>query len=142
MEEQRILKKAHIQFILAAAFTFGFITLLQFTPMPWFFLVLIAMHVGIALFIISKRSFRSIKLDVSRFYRTQYLLLLPYLLVMLYTFASRAGIIPVFEEAKSIFVLVYSACCMIVTICNYLCMKKNLESQLEENSGAAEITCN
>lgn len=101
--------------------------------MPWFFLVLIAMHGGIALFIISKRSFKKQELDVSRFYKTQYIMLVPYLLVMFYTFAAKAGIVPLFADEKTIITLIYSTFCAIVTVWNYLRMKKSLEQQSFEN---------
>lgn len=135
-ESPQATKRPLILFALAALFTFGFITLLQFAPMPWFFLVLVAMHGGIALFIISKRMFRSQDITVSRFYRTQYLLLIPYLLVMFYTFASKADLVPLFTDEKTIFVLFYSALCGFVTVWNYLRMKKYLEDRTFEDTPA------
>jgi len=129
-------KKPLILFALAALFTFGFITLLQFAPMPWFFVALLAMHGGIALFIISKRMFKSQELAVSQFYRTQYILLIPYLFVMFYTFASKAGIVPLFTTEKTAFVLIYSVLCGFITIWNYLRLKKSLENQSFQNTAS------
>lgn len=132
-------KRALALFILAALFTFGFITLLQFAPMPWFFLVLVAMHIGIALFIISKRSFKKFDLEVSQFYKTQYLLLLPYLLVMLYTFTSRAGLVPLLTDEKTAFVLFYSSLCALITIWNYIRLTKSLQHQVFEHGENAAV---
>lgn len=119
--------KALALFNLAAVLTFGFITALQFMPLPWFFLALVAMHGGIALFIVSKRAFKRQGFEVALFYRTQYLLLVPYVCVMAYTFAARAGIVALFAQEKAIAVLCYSAFCAGVTIWNYLRLKRSLE---------------
>ena len=124
-------KKPLRLFLIAAFVTFGFITALQFTPVPWFFLALIAMHGGIAMFIISKRTFKKLELDVKQFFRLQYTLLIPYLLVMVYTFTSRAGIIPMFTDAKTALVLLYSAFCFFATFWNYLRLKRSLTDQLD-----------
>lgn len=102
--------------------------------MPWLAVVLVAMHVGIALFIVSKRIFKNLGLDVKRFYNTQYVLLLPYLLVMFYTFAAKAGLLPLFASEKTTVVLVYSAVCVLVTVWNYLRMKSSLTQQMTSNN--------
>lgn len=119
-------------FALAALLTFGFITLLQFTPMPWFFGALIAMHCGIALFIISKRLFKNCTYIVARYYRFEYLLLVPYLLIMAYAFASKANIVPLFETEKSIVILAYTFTCLVLTIWNFQRMRKDVLNQQDE----------
>lgn len=118
-------------FALAALLTFGFITLLQFIAVPWFFLVLIAMHGGIALFIVSKRRFKKTGFSVSRYYKTQYIMLIPYLLIMFYAFATRAGIVPAYDDAKMAVTLAYSAFCAVLTVWNFLRMKKDLADQYD-----------
>jgi hypothetical protein len=127
-------------FITAAVVTFGFITLLQVLPMPWFIVALVVMHGGIALFIVSKRRFRKTGFEVSRFYTAQYLMLLPYVLIMLYAFATRAGIVPALTEVKVVVTLAYTVLCAIFTTVNCLRMKKELERQyiiIAENDAKA-----
>lgn len=121
-----------VLFALAALFTFGFITLLQFTPMPWFFGALVAMHAGIALFIVSKRLFKSCTYIVAQYYRFEYVLLVPYLLIMAYAFASKAGVVPLFETEKSIVTLAYTAFCLIMTLWNFTRMRKDVRCQQDE----------
>ena len=119
-------------FALAALLTFGFSTLLQFTPRPWFFGALIAMHCGIALFIISKRLFKNCTYIVARYYRFEYLLLVPYLLIMAYAFASKANIVPLFETEKSIVTLAYTFTGLVLTIWNFQRMRKDVLNQQDE----------
>ena len=119
-------------FALAALLTFGFITLLQFVPMPWFFGALIAMHCGIALFIVSKRLFKNCTYIVARYYRFEYLMLVPYLLIMAYAFASKAGIVALFETEKSIITIVYTIFCFIMTAWNFQRMRKDVLNQQDE----------
>lgn len=119
-------------FALGAALTFGFITLLQFAPMPWFFVALVAMHGGIALFIVSKRMFKRRSYIVARYYRLEYIMLLPYLPIMAYAFASKAGIVPVFDTEKSLFTIAYTLACFIVTLWNFQRMRKDILGQQAE----------
>ena len=118
-------------FVCAGFVTFSFITLLQFIPLPWFFIALVAMHGGIALFIISKRMFKKSGFAVSRYYKTQYLMLIPYLLIMLYVFASKAELIPYFEDLKIMITLGYSVVCVALTMWNYRRMKLDLAKQYQ-----------
>lgn len=118
-------------FAVAAILTFGCIVALQFTPLPWFFLVLVAMHAGIALFIISKKHFKKRGYFVSRYYRVQYLLLVPYLLLMFYSFAAKANLVPLSFEGHLIFVGSYTVFCVIVTVWNYIRMAYFLENSQE-----------
>ena len=69
-------------FIAAIAMTFSFIAVLQFVEVPWFFLVLLAMHGGVFLFIFSKKRFKAQGYDVARFYTLEYKLLALYLPVL------------------------------------------------------------
>lgn len=125
-------------FALAALFTFGFITLLQFTPMPWFFGALIAMHGGIVLFIVSKRLFKNCTYIVARYYRFEYIMLVPYLLIMAYVFASRAGVVPLFETEKSVVTIVYTVFCFAMTAWNFQRMRKDVLNQQSEMLASRE----
>lgn len=126
------LRTGLVLFIVAAVFTFGFITLLQFLEIPVFFVALVLMHVGIFTFIASKRVFKKAGYDVRNYYKTQYVLLIPYVVVMVYTFACRFGLLPMFEDAKTIFTLCYTGLCVLITIWNLLRMKRDLERQRYE----------
>jgi hypothetical protein len=76
-------KKKFALFILAQVVTFGFITLLQFQSpkenLVAFILVLLAMHGGIAVFIVSKRLFKKAGIELKKFYGREYYFLLWYL---------------------------------------------------------------
>src|SRR5699024_7000326 len=76
-------------FMAAAVLTFGCITIMQFLEKPWFFVALAAMHAGIALFVASKRTLRGGGFQLERFFKKEYAMLLPFLLIMLYSFASK-----------------------------------------------------
>lgn len=130
------LRKGLILFVVAALFTFGFITLLQFTPVPWFFLVLVLMHAGIFSFILSKRLLKNTGFNTRTYFRRQYLLLLPYVAIMLYTFACRFGLLVMFADAKMVFTVAFTAVCIVFTVWNFLSMKKDLNAQLEKNPQA------
>lgn len=121
-----------VLFALGALFTFGFITLLQFMPMPWFFIALVAMHCGIALFIISKRLFKRYSYIVARYYRLEYFMLIPYLMIMAYAFASKAGIVPLFETEKILVTTAYTIVCFIMTLWNFMRMRKDVLNQQTE----------
>lgn len=116
-------------FIIAAIVTFTCITMLQFIPTPWFFIALVAMHGGIALFIFSKRRFKKSGFTVSHFYKAQYSMLVPYLAIMLYAFVTKAGILPAFDDVKMTVTLAYTAFCIVMTTRNCIRMKKELERQ-------------
>lgn len=132
-ESKKNLDKGMLIFALASLLTFGFIMLLQFTPMPWFFLVLVLMHVGIFAFIVSKRLLRKTGFNTRSYFKRQYLLLLPYLAVMVYTFACRFGLLVMFAEGKMIFTIVYTVICLAFTVWNYMSMTKDFSFQLVQN---------
>lgn len=121
-----------VLFILAALLTFGFITVLQFIPMPWFFLALLLMHVGIFTFIASKRVLRKAGFNTRTFFRNQYLLLLPYVLIMIYTFACRFDLLVMYSDIKAIVTLAYTLFCLVFTIVNFIRMKNDFSFQLNE----------
>ena len=65
-------------FLTAAIVTFGCLTVMQFLEKPWFFVALVAMHAGIALFVVSKRVLRKQEFDLLRYFKKQYAMLLPF----------------------------------------------------------------
>ncbi len=107
-----------ILFISAVIITFSLIASLQFTPMPWFFLVLLCMHFGIFLFIFSKRRFRKNGLDVGKYYKREYLLLALYLPVLLAKILQSIGIISFDTKIKALIVLILTAVCLIISAVN------------------------
>ena len=116
-------------FFAASVVTFGCITVMQFLDKPWFFLALVAMHVGIALFVASKRLLRSQGFDLEGYFKTEYALLLPFLLIMLYTFASKAALLPPWGDAKASITLVYALMCFAVTFWNFRRMQRGARTQ-------------
>ena len=69
-------------FIVAIVLTFSCIAVLQFVEVPVFFLVLLAMHGGVFLFIFSKKRFRTQGYEVGGFYKLEYKLLALYLPIL------------------------------------------------------------
>ncbi|WP_080799099.1 hypothetical protein [Arabiibacter massiliensis] len=116
-------------FFAAAVVTFGCITAMQFLDKPWFFMALVAMHGGIALFVVSKRLLRGQGFDLTGYFKTEYALLLPFLLIMLYTFASKASLLPPWGDAKASITLVYALICFAVTFWNFRHMQRDARAQ-------------
>lgn len=121
-------------FMAAALVTFGCITVMQFLEKPWFFVALVAMHGGIALFVVSKRMLRSRGFQLTRYFKKEYLLLLPFLLIMFYSFASKAALVPPFGTAKGSIVFVYALVCFAVTFWNFRHMQR--EARIQEGDEA------
>lgn len=106
-------------FIAAIVTTFGLIAALQFAPLPWFFLVLIAMHGGVVLFIVSKKRFQKAGYDVKRFYSLEYKLLALYLPILVCNLLSAGfDILRLDETLKTVLILVITVFSLIVSAIN------------------------
>lgn len=105
-------------FIAAIVTTFGLIAALQFTPFPWFFLVLIAMHGGVVLFIVSKKRFQKAGYDVKRFYSLEYKLLALYLPILALKVLSSFGILQFDETIKTVLIFAVTVFSLIVSTVN------------------------
>lgn len=106
-------------FIAAIVTTFGLIAALQFAPLPWFFLVLIAMHGGVVLFIVSKKRFQKAGYDVKRFYSLEYKLLALYLPILACNLLSAGfDILRLDETLKTVLILVITVFSLIVSAIN------------------------
>lgn len=116
-------------FFTASVVTFGCITIMQFLDKPLFFAALVAMHGGIALFVASKRLLRVQGFDLMGYFKAEYALLLPFLLIMLYTFASNAGLLPPWGDAKASITFVYALICFAVTFWNFRHMQRDARAQ-------------
>ena len=117
-------------FALGAFFTFSFITLIQLVNPPLFFVFLVLMHVGIFFFILSRRGFKKQGIDVSKFFKIQYILLVPYLLVMVYKILTSVGVPPMFEEVKMVATLILTAIAIVISVINIMgLIKANREYQ-------------
>ncbi len=112
------MKKNFILFLAAVAITFSLIAVLQFTPMPWFFLVLLGMHGGIFLFIFSKRRFRKAGHQVGKFYKREYLLLACYLPILGAKILQSIGLISLDDSLKTVIVLVLTGLCLVLSAVN------------------------
>ena len=124
-------------FITAAIVTFGCITVMQFLEKPWFFVALAAMHGGIALFAISKRTLKRGGFNLMRHFKRECVLLLPFLLIMLYTFASYAGLVPPWGDAKAPITLVYALVCFAITFWSFRRMQHDVRAQAQSGNSDA-----
>ena len=115
-------------FIAAIALTFSCIAVLQFVEIPVFFLVLLAMHGGVFLFIFSKKRFKAQGYEVARFYSLEYKLLALYLPILALKVLSALGILRFDALLKTVLILAVTGLSMIVSVWNaaklYRCLKK------------------
>ena len=116
-------------FLTAAIVTFGCLTVMQFLEKPWFFVALVAMHAGIALFVVSKRVLRKQEFDLLRYFKSEYAMLLPFLLIMAYSLISKTGALPPFGSAKASITLVYALICFAVTFWTFRHMQADARAQ-------------
>jgi hypothetical protein len=121
------MKKCFCLFIAAIAVTFSMIALLQFVEVPWFFLVLLAMHGGVFLFIFSKKRFKAQGYDVARFYSLEYKLLALYLPILALKVLSSLEILRFDATLKTVLILVITAFSLIVSVVNAIKMYKYLK---------------
>ena len=106
--------------------TFSLIATLQFVEIPWFFLVLIAMHGGVFLFIFSKKRFKKQGFDVGRYYALEYKLLALYLPVLALKVLSAIGVLHFNETLKTVLILAITVFSLVVSTINAINMKKAL----------------
>lgn len=112
------MRKNFYMFIAAVAMTFSLIAALQFVDIPWFFLVLLAMHGGVFLFIFSKKRFKAQGFDVARFYSLEYKLLALYLPVLGLKVLSSFGVIGFDAGLKTALILAITVFSFIVSVVN------------------------
>jgi hypothetical protein len=121
------MKKCFCLFIAAIVVTFSMIAMLQFVEAPWFFLVLLAMHGGVFLFIFSKKRFKAQEYDVARFYSLEYKLLALYIPVLALKVLSSLEILRFDVTLKTVLILVITAFSLIVSVVNAIKMYKYLK---------------
>ena len=106
-------------FIAAIVTTFGLIAALQFVDILWFFPVLIAMHGGVVLFIVSKKRFQKAGYDVRRFYSLEYKLLALYLPILVCNLLSAGfDILHLDDTLRTILFLAITVFSLIVSALN------------------------
>lgn len=115
-------------FIAAVVVTFGLIAALQFVEVPWFFLVLLAMHGGVFLFIFSKKRLMAQGYEVARFYSREYVLLALYLPVLAMKVLSSLGVLHFDATLKTVLILGITAFSLIVSAVNAVKMYKYLNN--------------
>lgn len=123
------MRKNFYLFIAAIALTFGFIAVLQFVEVPWFFLVLLAMHGGVFLFIISKKRFKAQGYDVARFYALEYKLLALFLPILALKVLSSLNILRFDATLKTVLILVITVFSVIASTVNAVKMYKYLKAE-------------
>jgi hypothetical protein len=121
-------------FLLAQVFTFTFITLLQFTDFPLFVVMLLLMHVGIALFIISKKRFIKSNRAIKQYYTNVYLLLSLYLPILIYKLLSYLFFYDINVALKTTFTIVITICASIYSIYNSILMHLYLKGQNKDTT--------
>lgn len=107
-------------FLLANAVTFGFLALLQFLPFPWFFLGLVCMHGGVALFFWSKRGLLKQGCRVKPVYALEYAMLALYLPILAWKLLGAVGLVTVDAHLKAMLVLGLTAVCLLISLGNCL----------------------
>ena len=105
-------------FIAAIALTFSCIAVLQFVEIPVFFLVLLAMHGGVFLFIFSKKRFKAQGYEVAGFYSLEYKLLALYLPILALKVLSALEILRFDAMLKTVLILAVTVFSMIVSVRN------------------------
>ena len=113
-------------FILSNLLTFGLIATLQFVDFPLFFLVLVALHMGVILFILSKRGFKKLGLDVKREYLVQDVLLALYLPILGAKLMSKFGWIDFPGNIKTALVLTLTGISYVITVFTAASLYKKL----------------
>ena len=113
-------------FILSNLLTLGLIATLQFVDFPLFFLVLVAMHMGVILFILSKRGFKKLALDVKREYLVQDILLALYLPILGAKILSRFGWIEFPGSITTMLVLTLTGISYVITVFTAASLYKKL----------------
>lgn len=116
-------------FISAIAVTFGFIALLQFIPFPWFFGALICMHVGVFLFIFSKKRFKADGYDVGRFYSLEYKLLALYLPILAAKLISAFGLFCFDPGLKTVLIAIVTIFSLIISIINAKALYEEIKNR-------------
>lgn len=115
-------------FIAAIAMTFSFIAVLQFVEVPWFFLVLLAMHGGVFLFIFSKKRFEAQGYDIARFYALEYKLLALYLPVLALKVLSSLNVLRFDAALKTVLILAITVFSLIASVVNAVKMYKYMKA--------------
>ena len=123
------MRKNFYLFIAAIVLTFGFIAVLQFVEVPWFFLVLLAMHGGVFLFIFSKKRFKAQGYDVARFYALEYKLLALFLPILALKVLSSLNILRFDATLKTVLILVITVFSVIASTVNAVKMYKYLKAE-------------
>ena len=123
------LKTNLLLFVLAQVLTFAFITLLQMVDFPIFLLFLLLMHIGVVLFIVSKKLFEKSGIDVKNFYNVEYLMLAFYIPVLLYKLLSHIFPYTVNTELKMTYTFAITAAAVIVSIINTLRLYNSLKKE-------------
>ncbi|GEM_PF-1511876 len=116
-------------FVFGQFTAFFFITLLQVSPIRLFVPLLILMHVGIALFIISRKRFLEDKRDVIFHFRIVYGLLALYLPLLVFKLLERFSGARIEESLIAVAAYSLAGICLVVASLNALRMVRTLRSE-------------
>ena len=127
-------RKPFVLFGAAMAITFVNITLLSFVEPPLFFVILVLMHVGIALFIVSRHMCKTLGVEAQTkpIYLKEYALLIPYLLFMAWSILARVGVLPEGGDAKMALTLGWTFLCLVWSLVNATHLHRALRESLTD----------
>ena len=114
-------------FYFAQIVVFSMITLLQFVKQGWFFLVLLMMHGGIVLLIVSKKWFSQFGFTIKPYLKRIYQALALFLLIMFYQVGSLLFTYEVDESLKMIATFVILFFVLIVSVITCAKMMKSIK---------------
>ncbi len=120
------MKKNFILFTVALAIIFGFITALQMVKGALFFVMLVLMHCGVALYIYTKKQFKKREVSIKKYYMTENMLMALYLPVLVAKILSNFDVIAIDNEIKQIVVYCITAVSVVVSAVNCVIMYKNV----------------
>ncbi len=126
------IKLPFILFLLGILCSFGFLCLLQFVTFPLFILVLLCMHGGIVLFIVSKKKFKKAGISPSLYYKREYLMLSLFLPILLYKLLGRLGLYEVNVPVKTYIAVGVTVLCLLASAYNALLFYRQLTGSCEK----------
>lgn len=120
--------KAFVLFVLAQCLAFSCIALLQMTSTRMFIPLLLVMHVGIVLFIVSKKRLVKTRPELHVHYRISYVCLALFLPILFYRLVAETLLQTMHEGFVFILTMIAVAISVVTGILNTLRMSRSLRS--------------
>ena len=123
---EKTLRSNFTLYILGQVITVTFLTLLQMTPTVYFIPFLLLMHVGILLFILSKKQFIKKSIEIKPFYTRNYVLYALYIPIFAYKLPSTWFAYDYNVTLVRVWTLAVTTLVVMASVINTLKMKKHL----------------